>query len=215
MLLAIDTSTAYTGLALYDGALLGEALWRSQREHTAQLLPQLTLLLQHVGRDRTSITAIGVALGPGSWSGLRAGLSSAKGMALAAGIPLIGIGTLDVLRVQHQGSLPVVAIIRLGRERVAVVGEDGAPRNIALADLGDALAGEALFCGDLDAEIRTMLRERLGARAHFPTPAANARRPGFLAELAWRRYQEGDIDDAATLEPIYLGQAVRQGPAAV
>lgn len=211
MLLAIDTSTAYTGLALYDGELLGEALWRSRRDHTAQLLPQLTLLLQHLGKDRSAIVAIGVALGPGSWSGLRAGLSSAKGMALAGGVPLVGVGTLDMLRDQHRGELPVVAIIRLGRDRVAVAGEKAGdePRNIALTDLGVDQRGEALFCGDIDADIQAVLRARLGARAHFPTPAANARRAGFLAELAWQRYKRGDLDDAATLEPFYLGQAVR------
>ena len=52
----------------------------------------------------------------------------------------------------------------------------------------------------------------LGARAIFPPPAASMRRPGYLAELAWQRFQSGDLDDVATLEPIYLGQPVRAKP---
>src|SRR5919202_1047122 len=105
MLLAIDTSTAQTGLACYDAqGLQCECLWHSGRDHTAQLLPQLSLLLRHLGRSRDDITAIGVALGPGSWSGLRVGMSTAKGLALARDLPVVGVGTLDVLAYQHERS---------------------------------------------------------------------------------------------------------------
>src|SRR5512138_2392353 len=103
MLLAIDTSTTQTGLACYDASgVLGECVWHSGRDHTAQLLPQLTLLLRHIGRASSAISAIAIALGPGSWSGLRVGMSTAKGLALARGLPLVGVGTLDALAYQHQ-----------------------------------------------------------------------------------------------------------------
>src|SRR5919205_367202 len=102
MLLAIDTSTTQTGLACYDHqGLLGECIWHSGRDHSAQLLPQLTLLLRHLGRARAEISAVAVALGPGSWSGLRVGMSTAKGFALACGVPIIGIGTLEALLYQY------------------------------------------------------------------------------------------------------------------
>src|SRR3954447_24172213 len=121
MLLAIDTSTNQTGLACYDEqGLLGECVWQSGRDHSAQLLPQLTLLLRHLGRDRADIRAVAVGLGPGSWSGLRVGMSSAKGFALARGVPLIGIGTLDALAYQHnRPGMATVPLIRLGRDRFA------------------------------------------------------------------------------------------------
>jgi tRNA threonylcarbamoyladenosine biosynthesis protein TsaB len=60
--------------------------------------------------------------------------------------------------------------------------------------------------------VREALRSKLGDRALFPTPAANLRRPGYLAELAWKRLQDGETDDLATLEPIYLGQPVKVKP---
>jgi tRNA threonylcarbamoyladenosine biosynthesis protein TsaB len=102
MLLAIDTSTNQTGLACYDETgLLGECVWHSGRDHSVQLLPQLTLLLRHLGRSRDSISAVAVALGPGSWSGLRVGMSTAKGFALARDVPIIGVGTLEALLYQH------------------------------------------------------------------------------------------------------------------
>ncbi|MFO7167154.1 MAG: tRNA (adenosine(37)-N6)-threonylcarbamoyltransferase complex dimerization subunit type 1 TsaB [Chloroflexota bacterium] len=219
MLLAIDTSTAHTGLACYDArGLVAECVWHSGRDHTAQLLPQLTMLLRHTGRSREEISAVAVALGPGSWSGLRVGLSTAKGFALARDLPILGIGTLDVLAYQQaRPGMPVYPLIRLGRERYAVaaygVGDAerraAKPRNTTLLELCAEIGGQALFCGDIDGDVQEVLRGQLGDRARFPTPAANQRRPGFLAELAWRRLQAGDVDDVATLEPIYLGQPVK------
>jgi tRNA threonylcarbamoyladenosine biosynthesis protein TsaB len=219
MLLAIDTSTIQTGLACYDQqGLLGECTWQSGRDHSAQLLPQLTLLLRHLGRARGEIRAIAVALGPGSWSGLRVGMSTAKGFALSRGVPIIGIGTLDALLYQYERpGATTIPLIRLGRERFATgtAHKHGArrtaiePRNVTLAEISAETTGRALFCGDVDADVQAVLSERLGSRALFPSPAAIARRPGYLAELAWQRLQAGEGDDLATLEPIYLGEPVR------
>jgi tRNA threonylcarbamoyladenosine biosynthesis protein TsaB len=222
MLLAIDTSTNQTGLACYDQrGLLGECIWQAGREHSAQLLPQLSLLLRHLGRTHDDLSAVAVALGPGSWSGLRVGMSTAKGFALARGVPVIGVGTLDALAYQHdRPGLTTVPLIRLGRERFASGvlhrHSDGRraiePRNVTLAELASETTGRALFCGDVDADVQAALREQMGARAVFPTAAAGARRPGYLAELAWRRFQAGEADNAASLEPIYLGLPVRAKP---
>ncbi len=219
MLLAIDTSTTFTGVALYDETgVIGESVWHSGRDHTVQLLPQLDMLLQHVQRMRNDIAAVGVALGPGSWSGLRVGMSTAKGLALACDLPLVGIGTLDALAYQHQRpGVAIYPIIRLGRDRFATAtfSADEAwqrisePRNVTLAEICNEAEEQTLFCGDLDGEVAPTLRERLGERALFPSPAANLRRPGFLAELAWQRFQQGDTDDRALLEPIYLGHPVK------
>jgi tRNA threonylcarbamoyladenosine biosynthesis protein TsaB len=209
VLLAIDTSTTWTGLACYDAhGSLGECAWQSGGSHTSQLLPQLTLLLGHMGRRRDQISAIGVALGPGSWSGLQVGMSTAKGLALAGGLPIVGVGTLAALAYQHERrSTTVVPLIRLGHQRFATTGVGPRePRIVTLAELCAEINGRALFCGDIDLEVREALRLKLGDRAQFPTPAANLRRPSYLAELAWRRLQDGEDDDLTTLEPIYLGR---------
>lgn len=188
-----------------------ECMWDSARNHTMQLLPQLDLLLAHLGREPEAITALAVALGPGSWSGLRVGLSIAKGLALAHNIPVIGISILDALVYQFSGiGLPVVPLIRLGRERFASLERQlHEPYSVTLASLAADIREPALFCGDVDATTRTQLGELLGERAHFPSLAASVRRPGYLAELAWQRFQRADVDDVVTLEPIYLGQPVR------
>lgn len=222
MLLAIDTATTYTGLAiLEDGELLGEAVWASGRNHSAQLLPQLDMLLRHCGVGRNALRAVGVALGPGSWSGLRVGLSVAKGLALAGELALVGVSSLECLAYQQQRTgLPIYPLIRLGRERFAsaeFVLRDGLERrspdrNVGIAELCAAVAGRAMFCGDLDPALRAQLQQELGSRALLPTPASNLRRPAFLAEMAWARLQAGQQDDIVALEPIYLGEAVKPKP---
>src|SRR5512146_2506000 len=98
MLLAVDTSTAQVGLALYDGSqVISEYAWRSSQRHTVELAPAIFELLNRCGLTMEDIHALGVALGPGSFTSLRVGLSLAKGFAFARHLPLIGIPTLDVL----------------------------------------------------------------------------------------------------------------------
>ncbi|MBC8075299.1 MAG: tRNA (adenosine(37)-N6)-threonylcarbamoyltransferase complex dimerization subunit type 1 TsaB [Chloroflexales bacterium] len=219
MLLAIDTSTKLIGLALYDeGGPLAECAWNSGNQQGAQLLPQLDLLMAHVGCGRESIAAVGVALGPGSWSGLRVGMSVAKGIALAGGLPIIGVGTLDALAYQHKRpATPVFPLIALGRERYATAEYQhrgqwkrlGEPRNVLLDELATTIGDRALFCGDIGPAVQQLLRGLLGERALFASPAANLRRPGYLAALAWQRLHDGSADNVDTLEPIYLGDAVQ------
>src|SRR3712207_6544644 len=97
MLLAIDTSDDHSGVAFYDkGSVLAECAWYSGRRHAEQTLPTVELLLRHLDRTPHDLTAVAVATGPGSWSGLRVGMSLAKGIALAHSLPILGIPTLDI-----------------------------------------------------------------------------------------------------------------------
>ncbi|RRR65604.1 MAG: tRNA (adenosine(37)-N6)-threonylcarbamoyltransferase complex dimerization subunit type 1 TsaB [Candidatus Viridilinea halotolerans] len=220
MLLAIDTATALTGLALYnETGPRAECVWESGRNHTAQILPQLDLLLHHAGVERTALRAVAVSLGPGSWSGLRVGLSLAKGLVLAGGLRIIGISTLEALVYQYgRPGMPIYPLIRLGRDRFATapfipdphgLGRQGPDRNLALDELCTIINIPTLLCGDLDETMLTRLRRASGTTLHAPPPAAALRRPTYLAELAWQHLSTGRQDDVATLEPIYLGEAVR------
>ncbi len=105
MLLAIDTSTAQVGLALYDGIqILGEMTWTTRQHHTTELAPALAGLLNRSDASMDMVSALGVAIGPGSFTSLRVGLALAKGIALARHLPLIGISTMDVIAgAQPQG----------------------------------------------------------------------------------------------------------------
>ncbi|HEY0739137.1 MAG TPA: tRNA (adenosine(37)-N6)-threonylcarbamoyltransferase complex dimerization subunit type 1 TsaB [Herpetosiphonaceae bacterium] len=218
MLLAIDTSTYDTGVALYNGRVLAECAWFSDRRHAEQVLPLIDVLLRNLDAAPADLTAIAVALGPGSWSGLRVGMSLAKSLAVAQELPLIGVPTLDVLAFPHRhGALPVVPMVRLGRDRYgaavfrhAAGWEQAGPLyNLSLEEL-PGLTDTGLFCGDVDQAARALLIERLGDAAAFAEGADNVRRPAALAELAWSRLQSGSVDDVTALEPIYLGSPVKE-----
>ncbi len=219
MLLAIDTSTDDSGIALYDGVrVLAECAWHSGRRHAEQVLPLIDHLMQRLDLRPADLTAVAVATGPGSWSGLRVGMSLAKAIAESRGLPIIGVPTLDVLAYPHRhGALPVVPMVRLGRDRYGAAvyrRQEGWQRatpfqNLALEAL-PGLTDVGLFCGDVDGAARALLIERLGDAATFATGADNVRRPAALAEIAWQRLMAQDTDEIVTLEPIYLGSPVKE-----
>lgn len=102
MLLAIDTSTHYASAALHDGTqLLAEHTWLARQDHTRTLTPNIQRLLSDAGLDSGALQAVAVALGPGSFNGLRVGLSVAKGLAIARSLPLVGVSTLELLAAEY------------------------------------------------------------------------------------------------------------------
>ncbi len=215
MLLAVDTSTAQVGLAVYDGPqgqVISEYAWRSSQRHTVELVPAINELLARSGLAMDDIRALGVALGPGSFTSLRVGLSLVKGFALARRLPLIGIPTLDILAAaQPLSKLPLLVAIQAGRGRLAAgwykrskgTWKAKGPARVVTAQ---ALAEEVKSPVNMCAELTGGERQTLATNAaiQLASPAQSVRRPALLAEQAWARWQAGDIDDRATLAPIYL-----------
>jgi len=214
MLLAVDTSTKKIGLALYDGAqVLGELLWQSQHHHTVELAPAVARLLHRSDLKMDDIQALGIALGPGSFTSLRVGLSFVKGVALVRHIPVLGIPTLDVQAASVEtGKHPLVAVLQAGRGRLAVgwykASKNGwqskGPAMVATAvELAKKIKKPTIVCGELNPdERRRLARKRVNVK--LLSPAQSVRRPAVLAELAWKRWQAGECDDLASLAPIYL-----------
>lgn len=217
MLLALDTSTTQMGLALYDGSqVLAESIWTSSQYHTVELAPALAGLLTRCGLTMESVSALGVAIGPGSFTSLRVGLAFAKGLALARRLPLIGIPTLDVVAAaQPVAELPLVAVLKAGRGRLAVSWyktsdngwqAEGPARVETLDSLAESIKHPTIVCGELNAEERQRLA-RKRVNVVLMSAANSVRRPAILAELAWARFQTGRVDDLAALAPIYLHTA--------
>ena len=213
MLLAVDTSTAQVGLAVYDGAqVIGEYAWRSRQRHTVELAPAIHELLTRCGLAMDELRALGVALGPGSFTSLRVGLSLVKGFAFARGLPLIGIPTLDILAAaQPLSRMPLLAAIQAGRGRLAGGWyrrskggwkAKGPARVMTAKGLVEEVNSPAIVCAELTAEERRILAGN--PEIQLVSPAGSVRRPAVLAEQAWKRWQAGDVDDGPTLAPIYL-----------
>jgi tRNA threonylcarbamoyladenosine biosynthesis protein TsaB len=214
MLLAIDTSTAQVGLALYDGIqILGEMTWTTRQHHTTELAPALAGLLSRSGTSMDALSALGVAIGPGSFTSLRVGLVLAKGIALARHLPLIGISTLDVIAAaQPAGTHPLAVVIQAGRRRIALgwyqfsenkwQAEDGV-KSTTIDELADQIEHPTYVAGELTSEDRSRLaRKRVNIL--LASPVNCIRRPSILADMAWARWQKNEVDDLASLAPIYL-----------
>jgi len=216
MLLAIDTSTAQVGLALYDGIqVLSEMTWTTRQHHTTELAPALAGLLSRCAVSMDMVNALGVAIGPGSFTSLRVGLSLVKGIALARHLPVIGIPTLNIIAAaqpvgKHASRL--VTVIQAGRKRLAFSvyknlknewQAEGQVRSGTIDELADQIESPTYVAGELSAEDRNRLaRKRVNVL--LASPVNCVRRPAVLAELAWARWQNNDVDNATTLAPVYL-----------
>ena len=215
MQLAIDTSTDTASLALVrEGEVLAELTWRCGQNHTTQLLPHLAHLLNQAKLNFESTSGIIVAKGPGSFNGLRVGISTAKGLAFSLGVPIVGISTLEVEAYQHaETGLPVCPVFNAGREEIATAmyqmkhkeWRQLAAEHITTVDaLCQQITTRTIFCGEFIPFIAQQLRKQLKQRAIIPPAATRLRRAGFLAELGCQRLAAGDYDNPATLQPLYL-----------
>lgn len=213
MILAIDTSTDNASLALVqEGRVLAEANWRCEQNHTVELLPHLARLLEEARADIRAISAVVVARGPGSFNGLRAGISTAKGLAFSLGVPIIGISSLEVVAYEHAGSsLPVCPIFNAGRGEIAAAiyqMKDNKWRQLVaehittLDALCSGIAARTIFCGELAPQVADELKKKLKERAVIAATVPSRAR--LLAELGKRRLDAGDFDHPATLQPLYL-----------
>lgn len=212
-ILGIDTSTEQAGLALGDGSRLYERSWAAGRTQTTSILPVIDALLQQAGIATTDLQAIAIATGPGTFTGLRVGMSIAKGLVLARDLPLIGVPTLDVVAAGAPDASDLVALLPAGRGRVVWQrhGDSGNRelRNTTLPELVEYLAAipEVLVIGELPPEHQATVE-----RGHSRTRWEN-RRPGVLLDLARERWVGGMEDDPVTLEPNYVhGVTVTAGP---
>jgi len=215
MLLAIDTATHFAGLALVgQGQVWAEESWHSAMTHSVELAPRIRRMLSTQRVAVESLAGIAVSLGPGSFTGLRIGLAAAKGLALPHRLPLIGISALDGMAYPHQTEgQPVWTVIQAGRGRIGIACYDQvegewtqivAPTLTTFEGLCTLASGRAIFTGEIDDQAAAWLREQLGEAATIPTPARRLRRAAYLAELAAVRLARNDVDDLATLAPLYL-----------
>jgi tRNA threonylcarbamoyladenosine biosynthesis protein TsaB len=215
-LLAIDTSSAQAGVALYDGDSLSIRSWPAGRSHTTTLLAEIHHVLEVASVEVSGLVAVAVAIGPGTFTGLRVGFGVAKGFHLAQGVPLIGVSTLEATALPFAThGAPIVATVGAGRGRLVWAryepSPDGVveiqpPRNGTADELAAELAGDAptIVAGELDEEQLALVTTTAGVTA--PPLPFRIRQPGAIAEIGWRRWTAGLVDDAANLEPLYLSR---------
>ena len=212
-ILAIDTSTERAGIALSDGSAIFSRSWDAGRTQTTSVLPIIDALLTESGLSPSKLGAIAIAMGPGTFTGLRVGMSLAKGLVLACDIPLIGIPTLDIAAAGAGDADNLIAVLPAGRGRVVWqrygMHAEPNPHNTTVPELIDALAQtpDALLIGEMTDLHRPSVEE------HHRLVRWQHRDPEILLRLAKARLDAGELDDPVTLEPRYLhGVTVSAGP---
>jgi tRNA threonylcarbamoyladenosine biosynthesis protein TsaB len=215
MILALETSSQAASCALWrEGKLLGESYGNAGLTHSQTILPMVEDMLRHTHVSLEEVEVFAVSVGPGSFTGLRIGLSAVKGMAMALGKPCAGISTLHGLAANvrdFRGILLPVLDARRGQVYAAAFRSDGAALTrlwedeaLSLADLAlrlESLDGPKLFVGDG----AVLCREAL---ADLPdvavvSPALRYQRASSVAALA-AELPPSALVSAGELAPVYL-----------
>jgi tRNA threonylcarbamoyladenosine biosynthesis protein TsaB len=214
--LAIDTSTDFCSIGLSsEGEPIAEMAWHSGQNHTVELVPNIISLLHQAKESPHSLTIIFVAKGPGSFNGLRVGIGTAKGLAFALDIPLVGISTLEIEAYPFASTgLPICPVHNAGRGEIAAAiyqQNDGwcclTPEHITTVDvLCRQTKRKTIFCGEIPPPVIEELKKKLERYAIIPEAAARLRHASYLAALGWQHVGRGQLDDAASLQPLYLRQ---------
>lgn len=234
-ILALDSSGLVASVAiLEDDVLQAEYTINYKKTHSQTLLPMLEEVKALIELDLDSIDAIALSCGPGSFTGLRIGSATAKGLGLALKKPLVAVPTLEGLAYQCYGTDKLVCPIMDARRNQVYTGiykfvrktEDGEPADFSLeiveeqcaADIRElaarlnALGREVCLLGDGVPVFRKTLKELLTVPYSFAPPQMNRQRAASVGALAEVYYKEGRIQTAAGHQPEYLrlSQAERE-----
>ncbi len=225
-LLAIDSSGMVASVAVWeDDLLLAEYTINYKKTHSQTLLPMLDEAAKMIELDLKSVDAIAVTRGPGSFTGLRIGSATAKGLGLALKKPVIPVPTVDALAYNLAYAGGYICPIMDARRSQVYTGiytfegaelhtvQEQTPMAVAeLAEKLNQLEGPVLFLGDGVPVYEQMLRELLTVEYSFVPAHMNRQRAGSLAALAARLYEKGEYVTAMEFQPDYLrlSQAERE-----
>jgi len=214
-ILAVDTSTRTCGVCVADHGLpVCELYITSGQTHSRHLMDTIARSLELSGVALDEIGGFAVTRGPGSFTGLRIGISTVKGLAYAAGKPLAGVPSLEALAQPVTGEVAprVCAVIDARKSEVyfAVyrfetgrIVEEIAPR-VGPPDAIQKSDERTLFVGDGALLYEEALRYRHGKNAVFAPPELNGLRASAVARLGAERFEKGDSDPVETMAPLYI-----------
>ena len=208
-LAAIDTSTALGSVALFqDGTLVAEASQRVSNAHGESLLPMVAALFAETGWTAADVERWGVGIGPGSFTGVRIAVATAKGIAIATGARLVGVISLDAIADGLEADV-VASVLGAGKGEVFVQARRGGnvvlgPSHVVLAEVGEYLAriagsSSAIVVAGEDAAGLDL--SAVGSRVTLATaPPHDLPRASVVGRIALSR----EPDDTDALEPLYV-----------
>ncbi len=220
-ILAVDTATTGCSVALTDGEhLLAEINLVSTQTHSRHLAGMIGEACRLTGLAVGGMDAYAVVKGPGSFTGLRIGVSTVKGLAEAAGRPILGISALQTLAEQAAASTPLVCPLIDARRGEVYFSTyrmiDGILVERHLEDVLrpdqalQSIDAPCTFIGNGVVLYRSLIRDNLGDGAYFTHPLAYHIRASTVARLAWKRLGNGDSDKVAHFVPAYVRKSDAQ-----
>lgn len=215
IVIAIETATMAGSIAIVDNArVISEITLNVRATHSEKLMAAIDRLLCDSGLAIDDMNGVAVSIGPGSFTGLRIGLSAAKGLSYASGKPLIGIPTLNALALNMAFSSYLICPIQDARKGEVYTSlyrpGDNSPEKITddIAVTPEALAGmiteKTIFLGDGVNRYRELLMAKLGELYNEAPLPLQLPRASNVAFLALNRLKKGDTDDPFTMIPRYI-----------
>jgi tRNA threonylcarbamoyladenosine biosynthesis protein TsaB len=215
IILNLENSGMCGSIALTaPGLCLAEYSLTSKKTHSKRLLSSIEFILRESELDWPDIDAIAVSLGPGSFTGLRIGMTTAKGLVMATGGKLIGIQSLEALasQIKHSDKLicPIVdarkmevytALYRYDHEKLQAVSSQMA---IKPEDMAAKIHEPVVFIGDGGVLYKDILSDKLGDLACFADPESYFPRAAVIGRLALAKWQTGDFLDPVSAVPTYV-----------
>lgn len=223
--LGIETSTFTGGVAcVAAGVVIAEITLDVRQTHTAVLLPTVDRALSDAAWTIDDVDAFGVSLGPGSFTSLRIGLATAKGLAAKYGRPVIGVGTLQAMAaavpVPDMLIMPVIDARRREHYTASYRWSGGTlvevtPPRVGVIEEVFADVCEPVWCpGEVGDELRDRITAVTGASVTVPAPRLPGARPSVIAHLAADVVARGDAATASALTPLYLRDHLGRKPVA-
>lgn len=219
MTVGIETSGKLGSVALVnEGQLIGEReLSRSGRRHARTLVAEIQALLEEADVARKCVEAIAVSLGPGSFTGLRVGITCAKSWAYAAGIDLIGVPTFDAIATQSArsaASLDVISDAQRGELFIGRYSAFTAPEREPLQEITIEPADEWIRSLSPDRLVTgpavSRLAEQLSGVCEVEEDHRQEPRAASVARVGERSLLAGRTDDVWSLEPLYLRRSAAE-----
>ncbi|MDD7403713.1 MAG: tRNA (adenosine(37)-N6)-threonylcarbamoyltransferase complex dimerization subunit type 1 TsaB [Butyribacter sp.] len=220
-ILGIDTSGLVASAAIVvDDSLVAEFTLNNKKTHSQTLLPTIEQMVTMSGISLEEIDAIAIAAGPGSFTGLRIGASTAKGMGLALQKPIISIPTLEGLAYRAAVSDRLLCPLMDARRNqvytglyrmendslVCVSDQEAVDINEIISKIND-LGQDVLFLGDGVPVHQETLAEKVTVPYHFAPAHLSRQSAGAIAALGRVYYEQGKTEDAKDHRPVYLRQS--------
>jgi len=214
-ILGVDTATwrASVGLVI-DGSVVAEESLSTTGNHAASLLPLIEEVLRRAACAAQALDAVAVSSGPGSFTGLRVGVSVAKGVACATGARLVAVPTLEALArtvADRDSVICPVLDARKGELYAAAFAACAGQLTRIAADalvtpdgLLETLPTPCVILGDAVERYGPLFQSRLGGHVTVLPFETHAPRGGIVARMGWERLQAGEIADLHQLEPFYI-----------